>query len=198
MTRIQNHWLLRGASGLALNVVILWLLSATYTVGAQKATDTKVLGPITVHVPKGWVEKTPTGSMRKMQYSLPRAQSDAEDGEMAVFYFGRGQGGGVDQNIQRWIGQFTQPDGSPSQQKAKIEKRHVSGMPVTTLDIKGTYHAQSMMTPSPPQSKPGFRMIAAVVETPEGSYFFKLTGPEKTIAQWAGSFQQFINSIRKQ
>jgi hypothetical protein len=40
-------------------------------------------------------------------------------------------------------------------------------------------------------------MLAAVLETSEGPYFFKLVGPEQTIAQRASSFQQFMQSARK-
>jgi hypothetical protein len=39
-------------------------------------------------------------------------------------------------------------------------------------------------------------MVAAVVESSEGPWFFKLVGPEKTIAKWAASFDQFINSFK--
>lgn len=184
-------------------VALCFLLSWTSRVAVsypQKGADgeRKVLGPMTVQAPKGWIEKAAAGPMRRMQFNLPRAQGDSEDGELVVFYFGKGEGGSVEANINRWVGQFAQPDGTPSRNKAKIEKRQVSGMNVTTVDLKGTY--QASMTPMATErvvNKPGFRLLAAIVETPEGSYFFKLTGPEKTIARWADSFQQFINSIQK-
>jgi hypothetical protein len=50
-----------------------------------------------------------------------------------------------------------------------------------------------MMAGSTP--KPGYRMKAAVVETPGGPYFVKLTGPEKTVARWDASFTAFLRSI---
>lgn len=79
-----------------------------------------------------------------------------------------------------------------------IEKRQVAGMATTLFDVKGTYEASSMMSMPPQRSgKPGFRMLGAIVEAREGSYYFKLTGPEKTINQWADNFQQFINGIQK-
>jgi hypothetical protein len=40
-------------------------------------------------------------------------------------------------------------------------------------------------------------MLAAVAETTEGPWFFKLTGPKKTIANWSRSFDQFIGSFRQ-
>ena len=44
-------------------------------------------------------------------------------------------------------------------------------------------------------NKPGYRLRAAVVETPKGSYFAKLTGPEKTVAQWDQAFRAYVNSF---
>jgi hypothetical protein len=131
--------------------------------------------------------------MRKAQYALPKAEGDTEDGELTVFYFGLGQGGSVEANIDRWIGQLSQPDGSSTKDKAKTSKKEVAGLPVTLVDASGTYSA-GMMSPGPP--RPGYRMVAAVVESSEGPWFFKLVGPEKTIAKWAASFDQFINSFK--
>jgi len=52
-----------------------------------------------------------------------------------------------------------------------------------------------MMSNAPPRQ--GYRMLAAVAETTEGPWFFKLTGPEKTIAKWSGSFDHFIGSFKQ-
>ncbi len=153
----------------------------------------KNFGPIKATIPSEWMEQTPTSSMRKAQYALPKAEGDPEDGELAVFYFGLGQGGSVEANIDRWIGQISQPDGSSSKDKAKTSKKEVSGMTVTLVDVSGTY-AAGMMSAAPP--RPGYRMLAAVVETAEGPFFFKLTGPEKTIQKWAQSFDQFIDGLK--
>jgi hypothetical protein len=132
--------------------------------------------------------------MRKGQYALPKVAGDGEDGELAVFYFGSGQGGSVEANIERWIGQISQPDGSSSKEKAKTNKKEIGGMPVTLVDVSGTYSA-GMMSNAPPRQ--GYRMLAAVAETTEGPWFFKLTGPEKTIAKWSSSFDQFIGSFKQ-
>ncbi|MFN8005532.1 MAG: hypothetical protein U0V70_00600 [Terriglobia bacterium] len=151
------------------------------------------IGPFSVAIPDGWVEQTPTSSMRKAQFSLPKSEGDPEDAELVAFYFGQGQGGSVEANIDRWIGQISQSDGSSSKDKAKTSTRTVSGMKVTLVDVSGTYTNTMMGNPAP---RPGYRMLAAVIETGEGPWFFKLVGPEKTVAKWAGSFDQFINSLK--
>ena len=174
--------------------------SAPPTVGsAAPASDRqKVLGPFTLQVPSGWVEQTPRSRMRRAQFALPRAGGDSEDGELTVFYFGMGQGGSTDANISRWIGQVGQPDGSSSRGKAKIRQSEVSGFRVTEVDVSGTLKASNM--PGAPQrpARPGYRLLGAVLESPQGPWFFKLVGPEKTIARWADSFRQFIASAKSQ
>jgi hypothetical protein len=47
------------------------------------------------------------------------------------------------------------------------------------------------------QKKPGFRMLAAVAETKGGPWFFKLTGPAKTIAKWEKSFYAFLETFKE-
>lgn len=143
----------------------------------------------------GWIEETPSSRMRRAQYRLPQAESDSEAAQLIVYYFG-GQGGSVDANIDRWVGQLRHADGSPlSRSDAKVSTRSVSGLKVTIVDAQGTYRSSSgpMMTGSP---KPGFRMLAAVVETPMGPWFFKLTGPQRTVGKWESSFSELIDSLR--
>ncbi|HVG19350.1 MAG TPA: hypothetical protein VNI02_09865 [Blastocatellia bacterium] len=144
--------------------------------------------------PDGWVAEQPAGTMRVAQYKLPRAEGDTTDAALAVFYFGQGQGGSVEANLDRWVGQMQQPDGSSSKSKAKTETTSVNGMPVTLLDVTGTY-TESMMGGAGGQQIQGpARMRAAVIETPRGAYYVKLVGPEKTVSRWDASFMGFIKS----
>ncbi len=146
--------------------------------------------------PEGWVSEAPTSSMRKAQYRLPRVDGDAEDAEMVVFYFGGG-GGGVQANIDRWIGQFTKSDGSPANDIAKISHQTANGIPLTVVDVTGIYMSAMGPMLSEKQSKTNYRMLAAVAETGSGPWFFKLTGPEKTVAKWESSFSSFIEGLHQ-
>jgi hypothetical protein len=132
--------------------------------------------------------------MRMAQYKLPRAEGDATDATLVVFYFGQGQGGSVEANLDRWVGQMQQPDGSPSKGKARTENTTVNGMPVTLFDVTGKY-TESMMGGASGQQIDGLaRMRAAVIETPKGAYYVKMVGPEKTVSRWDESFVEFIKS----
>jgi hypothetical protein len=173
------------------------LLLPAFFACQKKQTQTVDLGIITLAADPAWQTVTPSSSMRKAQFTLPRVADDPEDAELAVFYFGAGQGGSVQANLTRWYGQFTQPDSSSSAEKAKSAQAVVEGMNLTTVDLSGTYVGSMMPGMQDEQNKPNFRMLAAVLETPQGPYFFKLVGPEKTVANWAQSFNEFVKSAKK-
>lgn len=146
-------------------------------------------------VPAGWMEEERASSMRVAQYRLPRAEGDAEDGSLVLYYFGQGQGGSTAANIERWVGQIKQADGSSSADKAKEERFEANGLKISTVDIAGTYVAETTPGSGTFENKPGYRLRAAVVETPKGSYFVKLIGPEKTVAHWNDSFTSYLQSF---
>jgi hypothetical protein len=135
--------------------------------------------------------------MRTAQFALPRADGDTQDAELVVYYFG-GSGGTVDANIERWLGQMKQPDGRPSSAVAQRQKRTVNGLAVTLVDVGGTYIAE--MTPGAAErhNSPNFRLRAAVIETANGPYFIKLTGPAKTIGAHDKAFEQFLSTVKYQ
>ena len=145
--------------------------------------------------PQGWEKQPASSSMRVAEFHLPKAAGDAEDGQLVLYYFG-GQGGSVEANLQRWVGQMQQPDGKPSSAMAKKETRTVNGLKVTLLDVSGTYVAETAPGAAEHHNKPGFRLRAGVVETAGGPYFIKLTGPAKTIAKWDRAFEQFVASLK--
>lgn len=141
-----------------------------------------------------WVAEIPRSSMRKAQFRLPKVEDDADDGELVLYHFGIGGGGSTQANIDRWIGQIKQPDGRPSKDMAKTEMRDVGSLKVTLLDVTGTYSASIAMMASE-QDKPGYRMLAAVVEGEGGPWFFKLVGPENTVSHWQAAFGDMVGSM---
>lgn len=145
--------------------------------------------------PQGWVAKTVTSSMRLADFTLPKAAGDAEDAT-ATLYFFQGTGGSVQANLDRWIGQMTQPNGGPSKDVAKTTTiQSDAGLKITLVDVSGTYVAE--VTPGSAErfNKPGFRQLAAVVETPGGPHFVKIVGPAATVAKWQPSVTAFLKSL---
>lgn len=161
----------------------------------QEQTTTDEAAGVAWTVPSRW-EAQPPRMMRMATYLIPKAVGDDEPGECAVFYFGRGQGGSVDLNLQRWRDQFeTDTGGQPSLAERKST---INGLAVTTVSLAGTYLASmGPMFQSGTVKKPDYRMLGAIIEAPEGNVFLKLTGPEKTVLSAEGEFQALLNSLSK-
>lgn len=153
-------------------------------------------GDVLYTAPADWVEEKPTSSMRRAQFIWPGAEG-AADAELAVFFF-PGTGGTVQANLSRWYGQLKQPDGSPTAAVAKSEKRMVKDLPVTITYATGTYlknTGMGMGEAHPTQELKDYALLAAIVETAHGPWFFKATGPDVTIQQWRQSFDEFVNTF---
>lgn len=142
-------------------------------------------------VPAGWQEVPPTSGMRRAQFRVPGAAGDAE---LVVFAFGPGQGGDVQANAQRWASQFKNAQGQPATGDLRTTQATVAGMPVTRVEVGGTYDGGMAMLGSG-KALTDYRLLGAIVETPGGAWFFKLTGPAATIEAQRGAFDAFVASL---
>jgi hypothetical protein len=152
-------------------------------------------GSLAFTAPPAWQTRAASSSMRVAEFVVPRAPGDAEDGELIVYYFGTGAGT-VDANIDRWIGQMQQPDGASTKARAQRSSQTVNGLRVTTVDAAGTYVAEMRPGAAEHYNKAGFRLRGAVVETPRGPYYIKMTGPAKTIGAADAAYTAFLGSLR--
>jgi hypothetical protein len=144
--------------------------------------------------PAGWIADQPR-PMRAATYRIPAAKGDTEGGECAVFFFGSGQGGTVDANVQRWVGQFEQPDGKPSASLAKRDSEKIKDLQVTHVEVGGTYTGAGGPMAQGAVKKPGFKLLGAIVEAPQGPVFFKLTAPAKTADAARADFKKLLKSV---
>jgi hypothetical protein len=141
--------------------------------------------------PPAFKRVPPSNPMRKAAYVVPRATGDAEDGELTVFYFGPGQGGSIDANVDRWVKQFT--DTKPGD--VRRADREANGLKQHTVELdSGTF--SSGMPGGTAKPKPNFGLVGGIVETPSGVYFFKLTGPSKTVKQAKPDFYKLLDSVK--
>jgi hypothetical protein len=149
-------------------------------------------GKLVVNAPAAWVRKQPRSRIVEHEFSVPPVGGESVDGRFTVM----GAGGGVEANIDRWIGQFTQPDGSSTKEKTKIQKMQVNGIEVHYVDIPGTYKDQAGPF-APAQVRDNFRLLGAIIVTEKsGMHFLKLTGPKATMAAQEEPFKQMVNSLK--
>jgi len=143
----------------------------------------------------GWKVETPTSAMRKAQFTLPHAEKDAKDASLVVYHFGA-QAGTLEANLERWCGQFQQPDGRASSDVMKRSTRELNGLTVHEVDLSGTYVAETAPGSGEHVHEEGWRMLAAVFEAKDGPYYAKLVGPAATVAKWEASFRTFVGQAR--
>ncbi len=152
-----------------------------------------VMATLAYEAPEGWIPEETSSGMRMAQWELP---GDGEPAEVVLFFFGEGGGGGVEENLKRWYGQFTQPDGSSTDEKAEVTRREVNGLALTIADIRGTFAAPVRPGAHERNDNPDYQMISAVVEGAGGPWFIRVLGPEATVSKWKASIEEFLSSLR--
>lgn len=149
---------------------------------------------LSLEAPAAWKRVQPKSNMVETEFSIPAAEGDAAPGRMTVM----GAGGSVQANIDRWYGQFTQPDGSATKDKASTKKLNVSGCAVTLVDVSGTYKDMpgGPFAGGQAVDRPNYRMLAAIIEVPDrGSYFLKFYGPGATVSANADGFRKMVEGM---
>jgi hypothetical protein len=152
------------------------------------------MGPFSMIPPAGWTAVPVTSSMRAAQFTLPAKAG--QEAELVVTYFGPNGAGPVEDNINRWLGQFTQADGKQSREVARIEKLQVAGQEATVVAVAGRYVTQGMPGGGGPVDKPDQALLAAIVPSPSGPFYFKLVGGKPTVDGEAAAFRAMLASFQ--
>lgn len=142
-------------------------------------------------VPAGWREaelRPEQQGFIDARYEIPAA------GEEVGLTFTT-SGGGVQANVDRWIGQFTLPEGV----EPVIETLTVDGIAVTWVELRGTFDAgagRPFGGGDPP--KENWMMIGVAYEGQPQQFFIKLTGPSAVVEGLKADFRGMVESARVQ
>jgi len=171
---------------------LLSILSVSIAFGEVPIGKIEIGGGLTMTAPAEWESVAPKSNLIQSEFKAPRDQKE-DLARVTVM----GASGGIDANIDRWIGQF---DGG-KKEDAKIEKMDVSGATVHIVDIAGTFK-DSMgggpFAPGPMKKRENYRMIGAIIETKkDGLVFIKMTGPKATLESLADGFKKSLNNLEK-
>ncbi len=139
------------------------------------AQDEKI---IKFEAPKEWTKEKPKSTMRKAQYKVPDKEKKAKDAELTLFFFGA-DAGGVEDNLKRWAGQMGQKEYKAEKVEGKSK--------VTLVDLAGTYQERFDTA-----AVENARMLAAIVETADGPWFFKLVGAADTVGDWKDEYVKML------
>jgi len=105
------------------------------------------------------------------------------------YYFGPGQGGSVDANIARWVGQFDDSAGKP---EVKKEEVNVGEKSYTLLHVEGTYMDGPPLGAKVPTANSA--MLAAIIPGKDAPVFIKLTGPKDQVIPTKDGFKAMAAS----
>lgn len=151
-------------------------------------------GKIKLMAPGEWKAVEPRVRIIEHEFALPGKEKDDVPGRLTIMI----AGGSVEDNIDRWLGQFVQPDRTDTKERARVEEDKIEGMAVHWVDVAGTFKDQAGPF-APAVEREKYRMLAAIIELGDGrrgNYFIKLTGPEGTLGFQEENFRAFVKSIR--
>lgn len=140
--------------------------------------------------PAEFRQVAPTYPMRAAQYNVG---PDAEEKAALLTVF-ENLGGSIQQNADRWVGQFRNADDPGAPPVSKVTPRVGDALPITTVFVEGAYRASPMMGGSG-ESEPGKALLGAIVNGPAGLVFFKLIGPTETVQSAEEPFNRLLQSI---
>lgn len=175
--------------------LLLTALLAALAAPALQADEPKTVevkaGRITLKVPETWKQEPASNRLRLAQFAIPVIKEEAGRAELTVSQ----AGGGIEANVKRWISQF-QAEGL--KQKLTEGSFGEEGRYVF-VDLSGTYNAP-VGPPIAQQTKPtpGSRMLGVILASESiGTYFLKLTGPDKSVAAQAQALRAAFGGDEK-
>jgi len=144
------------------------------------------VGPWKFTRPAGWQWVQVNSPMRKAQLNVPGRDGGAP-AEVTFFVFGSGAGG-VQANVQRWLGQF---EAKP--EAARTETREFTGTKVTFVSTEGTFRSGMPGGPTTPLAD--YALRGAILD-PGGEelVFVKMTGPAALVKDSGKQFDEMITA----
>jgi hypothetical protein len=178
----------------AWGVVVLALAAASGRAAEGKGAVVDFDG-LKSAAPSSWKEEAPSSRMRLGQFRLPAAKGDEHDAEIVIF---KNAGGSARDNVARWKGMFTPPEGKSIDDVSKVEEIKIAGRPATLLDVHGTYlFKQRPFDPADKgEKRPDYRMVGIQFEGPMNLYHIRLVGPAKTVNEYKSGFDEWVKNFK--
>lgn len=176
-------------------------LSASFCTAQDAKTTVVELadGKIVLQAPGEWVKVQPKSNIVQYEFSAPKLEE--KDKAKAARVTFTASGGTIEANIDRWYGQFEQPDKSATKEKAKVEKFDADGQTIHWVDIPGTFKDTMGAGPFAPSKAPtmreNYRMLGAIIETKGmGNHYVKITGPAETVEKLSEGFKKMLKELK--
>ena len=189
--------------------VLLWMAATMFVAGgmvvsaarpAGRDADVPLYGPsflvgnLKFTIPAKWRIEPVASPARGGQWRVPPLHDEGEGGEVVVFYFGPGIGGSPKENIEAWIGTMFNAEGHPA--AAELKQHITGGLKILQVVIFGTYNQVVTLPGVPPEHKPNYGLLGAVIANPQGNIYWRFTGPEALITANLPLFNKVVDSVK--
>ncbi len=161
-------------------------LCLSYALAAAESPTQFKVSEFTFTRPAQWQWVETHSTMRKAQLRVP---GDNGGGEVVFYYFGEGQGGNTQANVDRWLGQFQE---GRNKINAKVESKVIGKTKVTYVQGEGTYLSGMPGGPTTPMKN--YALLGAVMESADGNVFVRFTGPSALVKKASADFRKMIES----
>jgi len=150
--------------------------------------------PLKWTVPEAWEETPPSSRMRLANYVVGKTEKGPPV-ECVIF---AGIGGSDQDNLDRWIGFFTQADGSSSKDSAVITSSDRDGVGVTRMQLSGMFSGGMS---AGGDDAVEWTMLAGIVrnkslDDSRGRVFIRMQGPSDIVKAAAADFDAFLASMQ--
>ena len=131
--------------------------------------------------PASW-EEQPLSEMRLGSFKVVGKNGSSADISIIAF---PGEAGGLASNVNRWRGQVQLPPLSEEELEQTTQRVEVEGIPVSLVDLS-----------TPDNSVKPSRILGAVLERPDQTWFVKMMGDPGLLESQRQLFLDFVKSFR--
>ena len=141
--------------------------------------------------PAAWkVKELPPNSMRSAQFTLPKADNDPDDGDLALFVF-PGGAGTPKQNLDRQLAKFL--DAGRTDKESKVT---VGPVEATYQDVAGTFKKKPFPMSTDFTPVPDYRQLYVLFDKDGKQYYLTLLGPKATVEKHKAGFEGWLKSFK--
>jgi hypothetical protein len=145
-------------------------------------TETREYAGLSFEVPTAWEE------LEKSQFYDSKFIVHSEHGDMELTL--ASVGGGIDANLNRWVGQVGQAPGD----EPTWSTVDVAGIESRMVDVRGSFNSR---LPGQSGTQENWRLIGVAVPLPR-DFYVKLVGPREAVAEFQDDLTAFLKTAKQQ
>ena len=169
----------------------LWSSLRAVPAGTRAAAERAPRDRLAFDVPAGW-RRQPVADGKDLRYAeLEAPGARGAPVAVVVYHDPRGMGSAAT-NVERWLGQVRNADGSPlTRDDAIVLERRLGSFETTCVDAAGAF------TPQDGAPREGWRLLGAIARGDDGRFwYFRAVGPAAEMVAVAAGFEALLASLR--